>query len=119
MQPADTRLPIANMPTMVRGGKGKKGIAKALAYVARVFCVEYDLFHMIIAYGAPFLHWLIDEIVAGRVNCKQDVERWSAFYAMNPSVPFEAVRESYGAEAKFYSRSIPTIAEMQNAKDAA
>jgi hypothetical protein len=59
-----------------------KGLSKAQCYLSRIFTIEYDLDGAIKAYGPDFLHWLIDEIAAGRVNCKQDVDRWSAHLAL-------------------------------------
>jgi len=75
-------------------GRGRKGIGKALAYLSRVFCVEYDFNGAIEAYGVDFCHYLLDEIAAGRVNCKQNVERWSAHKALH-NVPFASVRSDY------------------------
>lgn len=74
----------------------KPGISKSTGYLNRVFCVEYDLHGMIKAYGPSFMHWLIDEIEAGRINCKQDVERWSAHVALSKDYNFAKVQDSYG-----------------------
>lgn len=73
-----------------------KGISKSQGYLNRVFCVEYDLHGMIKAYGPTFMHWLIDEIEAGRVNCKQDVERWAAHVHLTNDYNFEKVADAYG-----------------------
>jgi len=99
MKSADRRTNIAARNDLKGHGKSvRKGISKALAYIARIFCIEYDIKHAIDAYGADFLHMLIDEIKAGRVNCKQDVERWSAFKALNSHVSFETVKHEYFQE---------------------
>jgi hypothetical protein len=50
-------------------------ISKSQGYLARVFCVEYDLKGAIEAYGIECVHWLIDEVAAGRIK---DIQRWSA-----------------------------------------
>lgn len=76
-----------------------KGISKAKGYEARVFTVEYDLHGMIQAYGLEFVHWLADEIASGRVNCKQDVDRWSAHIAISKDYNFSKVADSYGEPA--------------------
>lgn len=73
-----------------------RGISKSIGYLNRVFCVEYDLDGMIKAYGVEFMHWLIDEIAAGRVNCKQDVERWAAHVHLSKDYNFAKVAETYG-----------------------
>lgn len=67
----------------------KPGITKAKGYTSRVFCVEYDLKGMIDAYGINFVHWLADEISAGNINCKQNVERWSAHVAITNNYKFD------------------------------
>ncbi len=110
MKSADRRTNIAARNDLQGQGKSKrKGISKALAYIARIFCVEYDLKHMIDAYGADFVHYLTDEIAAGRVNCKQDVERWSAHKAIS-SVPFEQVRNHYGNVNHTNIDNLPDVA---------
>jgi hypothetical protein len=60
----------------------RNGISKSTGYINRVFCVEYDIKGMIDAYGINFVHWLADEINAGRIDCKSDVQRWSAHVAI-------------------------------------
>lgn len=65
--------------------------SKAKGYTTRIFSVEYDLKGMIDAYGINFIHWLADEIEGGRVNCKQDVQRWSAHIALNNDAVFDPV----------------------------
>lgn len=72
-----------------------KGISKEQGYLHRVFTVEYDFAGAINAYGLEFCHWLLDEIASGRVNCKQDVDRWAAHVAINKDYSFEQVRDSY------------------------
>lgn len=73
-----------------------KGLSKSKGYINRVFCVEYDAKGMIDAYGIEFMHWLLDEIHAGRMNCKQYVERWSAHVHLNNTKEFAPVRHRYG-----------------------
>jgi len=68
----------------------RNGISKAKGYTTRVFCVEYDLKGMIDAYGLNFVHWLADEIEAGNINTKQNVQRWSAHVALTQDVTFDA-----------------------------
>lgn len=53
-------------------------LSKADGYMHRVFCVEYDLAAMVEAYGPEAIHWMIDEISAGRIVGRQDVARWAA-----------------------------------------
>lgn len=77
----------------------KPGISKSKGYLNRVFCVEYDLHGMVQAYGVDFMHWLVDEIAAGRVNCKQDVERWAAHKALEQDANFAEVAHRYGEPA--------------------
>lgn len=78
-----------------------RGISKANGYINRIFCVEYDLDGMIKAYGSEFMHWLIDEIAAGRINCKQDVERWAAHVHLSKDYNFAKVKDSYGEAQPF------------------
>lgn len=73
----------------------KPGINKADGYVARVFCAEYDLNGMIQAYGIEFVHWLADEIAAGRVDCRQHVQRWCAHVALTKDMAFAAHKAEY------------------------
>lgn len=75
-----------------------RGISKSQGYLNRVFCVEYDLDGMIKAYGSSFMHWLVDEIAAGRINCKQDVERWAAHVAIAQDYGFAKVSDTYGEQ---------------------
>ena len=65
-----------------------KGITKASGYLNRVFTAEYDLKGMIDAYGIDFIHWLADEIASGKIDCKQDVERWAATVAITKDYSF-------------------------------
>jgi len=88
-----------------------KGISKSTGYLARVFTVEYDLNGAIQAYGPDFLHWLIDEISAGRVNCKQDVDRWSAHLALNASGNWE----NYKAEHNISNYEPDEFADIEEA----
>ena len=67
-----------------------KGLNKATGYINRIFTVEYDLHGMINAYGIDFIHWLADEIAHGRINCKQDVDRWAATVAITKDYTFNA-----------------------------
>lgn len=67
----------------------RNGISKSQGYANRVFCVEYDLKGMIDAYGLNFIHWLADEIAEGKINCKQNVERWSAHVAITQDHNFD------------------------------
>lgn len=83
MSYSDQTSNLANRKDLRGKGQSRKGLGKALAYLARVFCVEYDMKGMIEAYGVDFCHYLLDEIAAGNVNCKQDVERWSAYKAIH------------------------------------
>lgn len=53
-------------------------LSKADGYTHRVFCVEYDLAAMVEAYGPEAIHWMVDEISAGRIVGRQDVARWAA-----------------------------------------
>jgi len=68
----------------------KGGISKSKGYTTRVFCAEYDLKGMIDAYGINFVHWLADEIAAGKINCKSTVQRWSAHVAITEDFAFDA-----------------------------
>jgi len=99
MQTAGRTSDLANRTDLRGKGKGRRGISKSLAYLARVFCVEYDAKHMIDAYGLEFMHYLLDEIAAGRVDCRQSVERWSAHKAIS-SEPFAAVKHEYDHNAQ-------------------
>lgn len=73
-----------------------RGISKDTAYLNRIYTIEYDLASAINAYGLQFCHWLLDEIASGRVNCKQDVDRWSAHIALHKNYNFEEVESHYG-----------------------
>lgn len=53
-------------------------LSKATSYLNRICTIEYDLHGAVQAYGVDFVHWLVDEIADGRVDCKQDVDRWAA-----------------------------------------
>lgn len=66
----------------------KPGISKSTGYINRVFTIEYDLYGMIQAYGIEFIHWLADEIHSGRINCRQDVDRWAAHVAIKKDYNF-------------------------------
>jgi len=57
-------------------------ISKAQSYAVRLFAVEYDLHGMIGAYGPDFVKLLVDQIVAGKIDCRQCVDRWSAHMSM-------------------------------------
>lgn len=76
---------------------GRK-MSKAEAYLNRVSTIEYDLHGAINAYGVDFVHWLIDEIVAGRVNCKQTVDRWAADKHLHA---FSAMVSTYKSEGVY------------------
>lgn len=65
------------------------GITKAQGYLNRVYTVEYDLKGMVDAYGVDFMHYLLDRVAAGEINCKQSVDRWSADVALNGSYNFD------------------------------
>lgn len=53
-------------------------ISKSQGYLVRLFAVEYDLDGMIKAYGPDFVKLLVDQIVAGKIDCRQCVDRWAA-----------------------------------------
>lgn len=77
-----------------------KGITKAMGYKTRVFTVEYDLLGMMEAYGRDFIVWLMDEIAAGRIDCRSDVQRWSAHVQLTADMNFHAHAADYGREAQ-------------------
>jgi len=58
--------------------KNPSKISKAQGYLVRLFAVEYDLHGMINAYGPDFVKLLVDQIVAGKIDCRQCVDRWAA-----------------------------------------
>jgi len=58
--------------------------------------IEYDLHGMIQAYGIDFIHWLANEINHGRVNCKQDVDRWAAHIALQKDYDFATELDQHG-----------------------
>lgn len=58
--------------------KNPSKISKAQGYLVRLFAVEYDLDGMIKAYGPDFVKLLVDQIVAGKIDCRQCVDRWAA-----------------------------------------
>lgn len=84
---------------MARRSKLNNGFAKSHGYINRVYTVEYDLHGMIQAYGLKFVHWLADEIAEGRINCKQDVDRWSAHLALGKHRDFDKVASTYGEQS--------------------
>ena len=90
-----------------------RGISKAQGYLSRVFCIEYDLAGAINAYGLEFTHWLLDEIAAGRVNTKQDVERWAAHVHLTQDYTFTDVRANYGGEPWEYPNVVTDKQEDQ------
>ena len=53
-------------------------ISKSQGYLHRVFCIEYDIHGAIQAYGLECVHWLVDEVAAGRIKSDKDIQRWSA-----------------------------------------
>lgn len=57
---------------------GRTRLSKADGYLNRIFTVEYDLKAMLDAYGADMIHQLIDLILDGKINTRQDVDRWAA-----------------------------------------
>lgn len=57
-------------------------ISKAQGYIHRLFAVEYDLDGMVKAYGIDFVCELARAIAAGKIDCRQAVQRWSADRAM-------------------------------------
>ena len=71
-------------------------LSKATSYINRIATIEYDMDGAIKAYGLQFCHWLLDEIAAGRVNCKQDVDRWSAHIHLHKNYNFAKHVDSYG-----------------------
>lgn len=72
-----------------------KGISKATGYKARVFTAEYDLKGMVDAYGLEFVIHLAKLVAAGKVNCKQDVDRWSAHVALEADYAFNAYYDAH------------------------
>lgn len=77
-------------------------LSKAISYHYRISTVEYDLHGAIQRYGIDFIHWLADEIHAGRVNCKQSVDRWAAHTFDNPNADFQALKHEYDGELDEY-----------------
>ena len=53
-------------------------LSKAQCYQTRIFTIEYDLAAMVEAYGASAVHWLIDEIAAGRIQGRATADQWAA-----------------------------------------
>lgn len=99
-----------------------KGISKAQGYITRVFTAEYDLHGMIEAYGREFIVWLMDEIIAGRVNCKQDVDRWAAHVRLTQDMAFAKYSADYGQAAQEQRERDEAAAKLltkENAKRAA
>jgi len=55
-----------------------KGISKAQGYLSRVYTIEYDRKGQLDAYGIEFCRWLDDQIIAGKIDCRQCVDRWAS-----------------------------------------
>lgn len=99
-----------------------KGISKAQGYLTRVFTIEYDLNGMIEAHGREFVIWLMDEIISGRVNVKQDVDRWSAHVRLTQDFAFHKYAADYGQAAQEQRERDEAAAKLltkENAKRAA
>lgn len=96
---ADLHSDLANRTDMVGRGKSKGKLSKGLSYLGRVASPEYDLQGMIAAYGVEFVRTLVEEVNEGRVDCRQEVERWSAHKALYGN-NFDAVRHDYFKPAK-------------------
>lgn len=73
-------VPAYVIPTL-RKSKATK-IPKFAGYMSGLFSADYDLAHIIQAYGPDFTHWLVDEIVAGRVDTREITARWLADYML-------------------------------------
>ena len=60
-------------------------ISKAQCYLNRIDSIGYDLQGAIDAYGKAMVHWLVDEVAAGRVDCTQFADRWVAHLSLYDS----------------------------------
>ena len=89
-------------------------LSKADGYMHRVFCVEYDLAAMVEAYGAETIHWMVDEIAAGRIVGRQDVARWAAHKDLYKF----ASTEAKGAKVAVVKRSEKIVKRGRAAKPA-
>ena len=89
--------------------RGKLGFGKDVGYLNRVFTVEYDLNGMLKAYGPEFIHWLVDEITAGRIDTRQCVDRWAADKHITSS--FASVQADYAGDDASYAKPEDTATD--------